>query len=141
MSAFVIMVPAVMGGPALTAAAAVAGAALGLKMLQGAAAESETGLRAENGVDVNVPNSHALADSVDDGDFLVLKGNGYTVRFVKSGRGDCRMVVTGEGKSKAELKTLGTELINKVAQHGERGSRRRRYHSSDRSQMELRRRG
>lgn len=114
MSAFVVMVPAMMSGPALVTAVAVAGAALGLKALCSATQNCKE--TSDSQVDVPVPNSHALSETLDEGDILPLTGNGFIVTFTKDGRGNCRMRVEGEGKSKAELESLGKNLINKVAQ-------------------------
>lgn len=118
MSAIVLMVPALAGGPVFSAAVVAAGAAIGLKTVamlmdrqgQAACAESKTG------VDVQVPNSHALSTTVDEGDILPLEGNGFRVTFAKDGRGNCSMRVEGKGKTDAELESLGRDLINRVAQ-------------------------
>lgn len=118
MSAFVVMIPAMMSGPALVTAIAVAGAALGLKALSGATQNNSCDCK-ETGasqVDVPVPNSHALSETMDEGDILPLAGNGFMVTFTKDGRGNCHMRVEGKGKTKAELESLGKNLINKVAQ-------------------------
>ncbi len=118
MSAFVVLVPAVMGGPAFAAAVAVAGAALGLKMIQGAAA-LEQGLQGEEDattVEVDLPKNYALAETVDEGDSTVLEGNGFKVTFEKTGRGDVQMRVEGHGKSERELEKLGRDLLSRVAQ-------------------------
>jgi len=118
MSAVVFMVPAMAGGPVFAAAVAVAGAALGLKavgMLLDGQRHSNSADEV-TGVDVQVPNSHVLADTVDEGDVLPLEGSGFKVTFAKDGRGGCSMRVEGKGKTDAELETLGRDLINRVAQ-------------------------
>lgn len=118
MSAVVFMVPALAGGPIFAAAVAVAGAAVGLKAVSLLIdRQQQSGCVDEkSGVDVQVPNSHALAETVDEGDVLPLEGNGFRVTFAKDGRGNCAMRVEGKGKTDAELETLGRELINRVAQ-------------------------
>ena len=116
MSAFVVMVPMLMGGPAFVAAAAVAGAALGLSAVGSLTAEDESKVDQETSVEVGVPNSHGLASTVDEGDFLTLEGKGFQVMFRKTGRGECLMRVDGKGKSKAELEVLGKDLLNRIAQ-------------------------
>jgi hypothetical protein len=119
MSAFVVMVPAILSGPAFAAAVAVAGAALGLQAIAAAtrtSATSQAEQQIEDPVEVAVPNSHALAETLDEGDVQPLVGNGFKVLFTKNGRGECQMCVTGEGKSKAELEKLGRELLNRTAQ-------------------------
>ena len=117
MSAFVVLVPAVLGGPAFAAAVAVAGAAMGLRVMA-AAGQFQQDLQedAEGKVDVGLPKNYALADSIDEGESMTLEGNGFRVAFVKDGRGDCSMRVEGKGKTDAELEKLGRELLNRVAQ-------------------------
>ena len=114
MSGFIAMVPVIAGWPAFVAAAAVAGGALGLKVLT----ESEVlaGSEIEQQVEVDMPQSHKLAESIGEGDTLRLQGNGFTVEFHKTGRGDCQMRVCGKNKSDAELETLGKDLLNRIAQ-------------------------
>lgn len=116
MSAFVVLVPVMASWPVFAAAAAAAGAAMGLQIAKGMASGIEAHQEEETCVDVAVPNSHALAGSVDEGESMTLKGNGFSVFFRKTGRGDCEMRVEGKGKSKAELETLGKQLLNKIAQ-------------------------
>ncbi|MBP7635607.1 DUF1257 domain-containing protein [Candidatus Ozemobacteraceae bacterium] len=116
MSAVVFMVPALAGGPIFAAAVAVAGAAVGLKAVSLLADRQHQGVPVDEGVDVQVPNSHALANTVDEGDILPLEGNGFRVTFAKDGRGNCSMRVEGKGKTDAELAALGRDLINRVAQ-------------------------
>ncbi|HNV70799.1 MAG TPA: DUF1257 domain-containing protein [Candidatus Ozemobacteraceae bacterium] len=117
MSAFVVLVPVMASWPVFTAAAAAAGAALGLQIAKGlASSHAAQQQQEENAVDVAVPQSHALAGSIDEGESLTLRGNGFTVFFRKTGRGDCEMRVEGAAKSKEELETLGKQLLNKIAQ-------------------------
>ncbi|HOY68159.1 MAG TPA: DUF1257 domain-containing protein [Candidatus Ozemobacteraceae bacterium] len=118
MSAVVLMVPAMASGPVFAAAVAVAGAAIGLKTVAALMDRTGNAVTTQNaaGVDVQVPNAHALAASVDEGDILPLEGNGFRVTFSKDGRGNCSMRVEGQGKTDAELEALGRELINRAAQ-------------------------
>jgi len=116
MSAVVFMVLALAGGPVFAAAVAVAGAAVGLKAVSLLADRQRQGATVDESVDVQVPNSHALANTVDEGDILPLEGNGFKVTFAKDGRGNCSMRVEGKGKTDAELEALGRDLINRVAQ-------------------------
>ncbi|RCK78443.1 MAG: hypothetical protein OZSIB_1363 [Candidatus Ozemobacter sibiricus] len=118
MSAFVVLVPAVMGGPAFAAAVAVAGAAMGLKLIQGASAVEESWQQEAEAtsVEVDLPKNYALAETVDEGESTVLEGNGFRVTFAKTGRGDVQMRVEGQGKSERELEKLGRDLLNRVAQ-------------------------
>ncbi len=116
MSAFVVLVPVMASWPVFTAAAAAAGAALGLQMAKGLAGVQKAQAEQENSVDVAVPHSHALAGSIDEGESLTLKGNGFSVFFRKTGRGDCEMRVEGAGKSHEELEKMGKQLLNKIAQ-------------------------
>lgn len=117
MSAFVVMVPAVIGGPAFAAAVAVAGVAMGLKAIS-AATQEQASVCCEKGetVEVGLDSSHTMAETLEEGEVLPLEGNGFKVDFVKSPRGDCLMRVTGEGKSKADLEQLGRDLLNRVTQ-------------------------
>jgi len=114
MSGFVVMVPVIAGWPVFAAAAVAAGALMGMRLLDGVAARQAQ--EEEDCLEVGMPGNYALADAVDEGESLTLQGNGFTVVFKKTGRGDCVMDVRGRNKTKAELESVGKELLDRIAQ-------------------------
>ncbi|MBF0544187.1 MAG: DUF1257 domain-containing protein [Candidatus Riflebacteria bacterium] len=113
MSGFVVMVPLVAGWPVFVAAAAAAGAVMGLKAME------KGSLREDNSVsevEIGLPANYSLSSAIDEGESMQLEGNGFSVIFEKTGRGDCIMRVYGQNKTKGQLETLGKELINGIAQ-------------------------
>jgi len=87
---------------------------LGLKIIS--EAESGSVIEQDQQIEVDMPQSHKLGESITEGDTLKMQGNGFTVEFHKTGRGDCQMRVCGKNKSDAELEQLGKELLNRIAQ-------------------------
>ncbi|NLI79352.1 MAG: DUF1257 domain-containing protein [Candidatus Riflebacteria bacterium] len=116
MSCFVVLVPTILSGPAFATAVAAAGAALGLQAIEAAEALGQQAAQEDTTVEVGLPKNYALGETVDEGDDIVLEGNGFKVTFTKTGRGDHRMCVVGRGKTDQELERLGRDLLNRVSQ-------------------------
>ncbi|MBF0406814.1 MAG: DUF1257 domain-containing protein [Candidatus Riflebacteria bacterium] len=113
MSGFVVMVPVIVGWPAFVAAATVAGIAYGMSRV---GSDQMTEVNSECEAEIPLSSNYALADTIDEGESVCFQGNGFSVVFEKTGRGDCQMRVNGVNKSEAELEFLGKNLLNGIAQ-------------------------
>jgi hypothetical protein len=63
-----------------------------------------------------VENSEILAASVGTDEEIVVEKEGLRAVFSRDARGSLRVCVEGHGHSKAELRRIGQELIDRVTQ-------------------------
>jgi hypothetical protein len=66
-------------------------------------------------VDVEVPDSEVLQESLAGGDALVVVRDGVTVKFSRDARGALRLCVEGP-LAKPQLRQIGEELMGRVTQ-------------------------
>ena len=112
MSVTFLVVPVVVGGwPTMCAAASVAAASLGYKVLEGL---EECRIEEVRHVELELENSTVLTGGIREDDELILAKDGVRVRLYKDARGGCAIHVYGRGKSDLELKAEGEELLQQM---------------------------
>jgi hypothetical protein len=115
MSTVCILTPIVIGSwPMITSAIAGAAAATGF-----AVAGAEKAPIAQTGrkkVEVEVPGSEVIAESLRRGEKVCIEREGVVIEFGVDERGALSMCVSGEGRSKQELESIGDEVVGRVVQ-------------------------
>ena len=119
MSAIIILTPVVIASwPAIAAAVAGAASAVGL-MVGGVVKESgKEAVKEESGqqVEVELADSEVLAkDLACDKEIVLTKGD-IELRVSRDERGRCKVCAKGKGHSKAELKQLAEQFVQKMTQ-------------------------
>ena len=118
MSAVCVLTPIVIGSwPMIAAAISGVAASMGFSIAAGAKHE-ERELRGEqtSHVDLEVPNSEVVSESIESGEQMVITRGDVTVTFGRDHRGACTVCVDGKGKTKAELSAIGQEVAGRVVQ-------------------------
>ncbi len=119
MSCVCILTPVVIAAwPAFSAAVVSAAASLGYAVVEEAkkAAESAGKSQLVNRVDLQVPHSQLVMDTLHRDQRISVTRDGVTVTFARDPRGKASLCVTGEGHTEAELRALGEELSQRLVQ-------------------------
>ncbi len=119
MSCVCILTPVVIAAwPAFSAAVVSAAASLGYAVVEEAkkAAESAAKSPLVNRVDLQVPHSQLVMDTLNRDQRISVTRDGVTVTFARDPRGKASLCVTGEGHTEAELRALGEELSQRLVQ-------------------------
>ena len=66
--------------------------------------------------EIEVDNSEILANAAGQGEEIVVEREGLRAVFTRDARGALRVCMEGKGHSKAELRKIGQELIDRVTQ-------------------------
>jgi hypothetical protein len=120
MSSVVVITPLVIAGwPVISAAVTAAVASMGFSVVRAAAAPTAVGVavKAEgrNKVDIELDESEILASSVSN-EQIVVERDGIRATFSRDERGALKLCMEGESHSKADLKRIGEDLVNRVTQ-------------------------
>jgi hypothetical protein len=118
MSCIIVVAPVVIAGwPVISAAVTAAVASMGFNILTAAASQTAQRKHVEgkNKVDIELEESEILQDSVS-GEQIVVERGGIKAIFSRDQRGALKLCIEGDGHSKAELKRVGQELIDRVTQ-------------------------
>jgi len=104
--------------PAFSAAVMAAATSLGYTLVdeQQRANESRSTAKPDNRVDLEVPHSELVMDTLQRDQHISVTRDGVTVTFARDARGKASLCVTGEGHSDAELKARGEELSQRLVQ-------------------------
>ena len=119
MSCVCILTPVVIAAwPAFSAAVMAAATSLGYTLVdeQQRANESRSTAKPDNRVDLEVPHSELVMDTLQRDQHISVTRDGVTVTFARDARGKASLCVTGEGHSDAELKARGEELSQRLVQ-------------------------
>ncbi len=119
MSCVCILTPVVIAAwPAFSAAVVSAAASLGYAVVEESkkAAESAGKSPLVNRVDLQVPHSQLVMDTLHRDQRISVTRDGVTVTFARDPRGKASLCVTGEGHTEAELRALGEELSQRLVQ-------------------------
>jgi hypothetical protein len=109
MSAVCVLTPVVEGSWALIGEAIRgAAAALGFR-------EAEAG-RARGGIEIEIPNSRAVAEGLGSGEAIVLERDGISLRFERDERGRCSVCASGEGFPDRDLRRAAEEMAGRMVQ-------------------------
>jgi hypothetical protein len=102
--------------PAFSAAVMAAATSLGYTLVEEKQRADEALARshAANRVDLEVPHSELVMDTLQREQRISVTRNGVTVTFARDVRGKASLCVSGEGHSEAELRARGEELSQRV---------------------------
>jgi hypothetical protein len=119
MSTILVLTPLIISSwPMISAAVVAAVGTMGFTTVQTVAhggvgvannAKTET-------AEIDVEDSEILASSVGADEEIVVEKEGLRAVFSRDARGALRVCVEGKGHSKAELRRIGQELIDRVTQ-------------------------
>lgn len=116
MSTVVVLAPIIIANwPVITAAVGAAVGTMGFAMVrkeEAATSRAATKTREE----IEVDNSEILASGTGAEEEIVVQREGVRAIFTRDARGALRVCMEGTGQSKAELRRLGQELIDRVTQ-------------------------
>ena len=119
MSAICVLTPIVIGSwPMIASAVAGVAASMGFSVIAGERTErrEEREARGRTRLEMDVPNSEVLAESMDEGQKICIVREGVTIEFGRDERGACTVCVSGENLSKKQLKAIGEEAAGRVVQ-------------------------
>jgi len=121
MSCVVVVAPLVIGGwPVITAAVTAAISSMGFNVVQSGMEATNRNIRMNapkttQRVEMELDESEVLKDAVSSNQ-IVVEREGMRAIFSRDARGALKLCMEGESHSKAELKRMGQELINRVTQ-------------------------
>ncbi len=117
MSVVFVIVPslAVGGWAVLAAAIAAACSAMGYQILRGSQALQQQATAASESVSLTM-DAQALTEALEREETIVVTQGDIRITFHKDPRGRVTMHVDGKGKTEAELKAIGQEVMNRILQ-------------------------
>ena len=119
MSATIVLIPVVIASwPAIVAAVAGAASAVGLivgRTVGDSVKEAEKEKAAE-AVEVELADSEILAKDLAREKEIVLTKGDIELRVTRDERGRCKICAKGKGHSKAELKDIAEQFVQKMTQ-------------------------
>jgi hypothetical protein len=116
MSTVVVLAPIIIANwPVITAAVTAAVGSMGFAAVRAA---DQIGQRTETTVreEIEVDNSEILREATGGGEQLVVEREGLRAIFTRDARGALRVCMEGSGYTKADLRRLGEEIIDRVTQ-------------------------
>jgi hypothetical protein len=125
MSSVIVLTPIIIAGwPAITAAITAAVGAMGFSAASAVTAGVREGLRASGDAaastmaraEIDVADSEILAATQGTEQSIVVERDGIRATFSRDARGALKVCMEGRGYSKAQLKQIGEELIERVTQ-------------------------
>ena len=116
MSAIIVLTPIIITNwPVITAVVGAAVGTLGFSAVHGSEAE-QSHVAGTTREEIEVDNSDILASASGRGEEIVVEREGLRAVFSRDGRGTLRVCMEGKGHSKAELRKIGQELVDRVTQ-------------------------
>ena len=116
MSTIIVLTPIIIANwPVITAVVAAAVGTLGFSAVQATEAE-KSHVAGTTREEIEVENSDILANTAGRGEEIVVEREGMRAVFSRDGRGSLRVCMEGKGHSKAELRRIGQELVDRVTQ-------------------------
>jgi hypothetical protein len=121
MSCVCILTPVVIAAwPAFSAAVVAAATSLGYQVASEVSAAGKSASVAPknaNKVELEVENSEVVTNQLGREQRIAVTREGVTITFSRDARGRAALCVTGEGRSKNELRAMGEEMSQSVVQH------------------------
>jgi hypothetical protein len=105
--------------PAFSAAVVAAATSLGYQVASEVSADRKAAAVAPkntNKVELEVENSEVVTNQLGREQRIAVTREGVTITFSRDARGKAALCVTGEGRSKDELRAMGEELSQCVVQ-------------------------
>jgi hypothetical protein len=116
MSTVIVLTPIIIANwPTITAIVSAAVGTLGFSAVQGKRMQQSqpVGTTRE---EIEVDNSEILENATGRGEQIVVEREGLRAVFTRDGRGSLRVCMEGQGHSKAQLRQIGQELVDRVTQ-------------------------
>lgn len=101
--------------PAIVAAVTAAMSAAGYTAVQHAASQP-SGMDGISREEIEVEDSEILESATGTGEQIVVQRDGVRATFTRDARGALRICMEGRGKSKAQLRSIGEDLLGRVTQ-------------------------
>jgi hypothetical protein len=101
--------------PAITAAVTAAVGTMGFAATQEGSAQGRA-LASTTREEIEVEDSDVLESGAGTAESIVVERDGVRATFSRDARGVLKVCMEGKGKSKAELRKLGQELVGRVTQ-------------------------
>ena len=115
MSAVCVLTPLVIGTwPIISSTVVGVAASLGFSTVGGRLKQTEQ-QAAKTSVEVSVPNSSIVAESIVEGETITMVRDNVTVQVTRDDRGACKLCVSGQGTTR-ELKAVGEEVAGRIVQ-------------------------
>ena len=116
MSTVIVLTPIIIANwPAITAIVSAAVGTLGFSAVQGIEAQ-QSHVAGTTREEIEVDNSEILENAGGRAEEIVVEREGVRAVFTRDGRGSLRVCMEGKGHSKADLRRLGQELVDRVTQ-------------------------
>ena len=119
MSVTLILVPVIIAEwSTIAVVAAGAATALGMTAAKNTKEilEEQEHLEQDNDVEIELEESQAVAKNLASEQQVTFNKAGVDIIVKRDGRGKCSVCAKGKGKSKAELKQIGEEFVQKLTQ-------------------------
>jgi hypothetical protein len=114
MSSVLVLTPIIISNwPAITAVVGAAVASMGFTAVQGVEKSKVVGTTRE---EIEVDNSEILENAGGRGEEIVVERDGLRAVFTRDARGTLKVCMEGHGHSKAQLREIGQELVDRVTQ-------------------------
>lgn len=101
--------------PAIVAAVTAAMSAAGYTAVQHTASQP-SGMDGISREEIEVEDSEILESATGTGEQIVVQRDGVRATFTRDARGALRICMEGRGKSKAQLRSIGEDLLGRVTQ-------------------------
>ena len=116
MSTVLVLTPIIIANwPAITAIVSAAVGTMGFSAVQGIQAQ-KSHVTETTREEIEVDNSEILENAGGRGEEIVVEREGLRAVFTRDGRGALRVCMEGHGHSKADLRKIGQELVDRVTQ-------------------------
>ncbi|MCD4728247.1 MAG: DUF1257 domain-containing protein [Pirellulales bacterium] len=116
MSAVIVLTPIIIGGwPMITAVVGAAVGTMSFTAVQAAEAQLSE-VAGTTREEIEVDNSEILGNTAGRDEQIVVEREGLRATFTRDARGALRVCMEGRGYSKADLRKIGQELVDRVTQ-------------------------
>lgn len=117
MSTVLVVTPIVIANwSAIAAVVTAAVASMGFAVARQGEVSLQRQAAAKTREEIKVEDSEILPESAGAGQEIVVEREGLRATFTRDARGAMRVCMEGKGVSKAELRRIGQELIDRVTQ-------------------------
>jgi hypothetical protein len=116
MSSIIVLTPIIIANwPAITAIVSAAVGTMGFSAVQGIQSQNSQ-VAATTREEIEVDNSEILENAGGRGEEIIVEREGLRAVFTRDARGTLRVCMEGRGHSKADLRRIGQELVDRVTQ-------------------------
>ena len=116
MSTVLVLTPIIIANwPAITAIVGAAVGTMGFSAVQGMEAQHSK-VDGTTREEIEVDNSEILENATGRGEEIVVEREGLRAVFTRDGRGSLKVCMEGKGYSKAEMRRIGQEMVDRVTQ-------------------------